>query len=70
MKGLVAIAVVLGGAALVLGIVAVMDDGAGYDDVTLELTGSDERRTEAAASLADLGATAMRELREAEEPNR
>lgn len=54
MRGIVVGAVVLGLAGTVLGIVALIDNGGGeFDDVTLELTGADERRTESSASLAE-----------------
>ena len=42
MKGLIGIAVVLGIAGTVLGAVALMDDGGGYERQTLSLTGGEE----------------------------
>lgn len=69
MKGLVGIAVVLGIAGTVLGLIALMDGGDAFDTQTLELTGGEEERVEFAVEHIDKshplgteGWTARREL--------
>jgi hypothetical protein len=54
-KALVAVALVLGLAGFVLGLVAVLRGSDGYEALTLELQGGQETRSEAPATHAEPG---------------